>query len=85
MKAVNYYIIVENFKKSPKKIAGLEITEKLDTENKYIKAKVISVGNKVEGIDVGNVIQYDKTRGHGITFEEKQYSVIQIPDVVIIE
>tara|TARA_R100001594_G_scaffold130645_2_gene169863 strand:+ start:872 stop:1129 length:258 start_codon:yes stop_codon:yes gene_type:complete len=85
MRAVNYYIIVENIKKSPKKIAGLEIIDKLDTENRYTKAKIISVGNKVEGINIDDIIHYDKTRGHGITFEEKQYSVIQIPDVVIVE
>lgn len=85
MKAVSYYIIVENIKNKPKKIAGLEITEKLDTENRYIKAKVISVGDKVEGIELNDIIQYDKSRGHTIVFDNKRYSVIQLPDVVIIE
>ena len=85
MRAVNYYIIVENIKKEPKKIAGLEITDKLDTENRYLKAKVISVGNRVEGIKENDVIQYDKSKSHVITFNEKRYSVIQLPDVVIIE
>ena len=50
MRAVNNYIIVENIKEGPKKIAGLIMTEELDSDNRYIKAKVISTGNLVEGI-----------------------------------
>ena len=45
MKAVNHYIIVENIKTEPKKVAGLLMTEDLDDDNRYIKAKVISIGN----------------------------------------
>ena len=43
MKAVNNYIIVENIKEGPKKIGGLIMTEELDSDNRYIKANVISV------------------------------------------
>ena len=50
MKAVNHYIIVEIIKEGPKKIGGLIMTEELDSDNRYIKAKVISIGNLVEGI-----------------------------------
>ena len=45
MRAVNNYIIVENIKDEPKKVAGLIMTEDLDSDNRYIKANVISVGN----------------------------------------
>ena len=41
MKAVNNYIVVENIKIEPKKDAGLIMTENIDDDNRYIKAKVI--------------------------------------------
>ena len=45
MKAVNNYIIVEKIKTEQKKVAGLIVTEDTDQDNRYTKAKVISVGN----------------------------------------
>ena len=60
MKAINNYIIVEIIKKEPKKVAGLIMTEELDDDNRYIKAKVISIGNLVEGIKENDIIYYDK-------------------------
>ena len=51
MRAVNNYIIVEKIKQGPKKVGGLILTEDVDADNRYIKAKVISTGNLVEGIN----------------------------------
>ena len=51
MKAVNNYIIVENIKDEPKKVAGLIMTEDLDSDNRYIKAKVVSTGDLVKVIE----------------------------------
>jgi len=85
MQAVNYYIVVDKIKKEPKKIAGLEITEKLDSDNRYIKAKIISIGNLVEGVSEGDTVHYDKHAGHGIQWQEKLYQVIRVQDIVLIE
>ena len=85
MQAVNYYIVVDKIKKEPKKIAGLEITEKLDSDNRYIKAKIISIGNLVEGVSDGDIVHYDKHAGHGIQWQDKLYQVIRVQDIVLIE
>ena len=85
MKAVNHYIIVENIKIEPKKIAGLIVTEELDTDNRYIKAKIITTGNLVEGLQKEDIVYYDKHAGHGITWDDKLYHVIRTPDVVLVE
>ena len=85
MQAVNYYIVVEKIKEEPKKVAGLNLTDKVDSDNRYIKAKVISKGNLVEGIDDNSIIYYDKHAGHGIHWDEKLYQVIKIQDVVLVE
>ena len=85
MKAVNNYIIVEKIKLEQKKVAGLIMTEKTDDDNRYIKAKVISVGNLVEGINDKDVVYYDKHAGHGVQYKETLYHVIKSMDVVLID
>ena len=85
MKAVNHYIIVEIIKEGPKKIGGLIMTEDLDSDNRYIKAKVVSTGNLVEGIKDNDIVYYDKHAGHDISFDDKLYRVIQDRDVILIE
>ena len=85
MKAINRYIIVDKIKTEPKKVAGLIMTEKLDEDNRYIKANVISVGNLVEGVKDGDVIHYDKHAGHGIQYKDKLYFVIRASDIVLVD
>ena len=85
MQAVNNYIIVEKIKQGPKKVGGLILTEDIDEDNRYIKAKAISVGNLVEGIKEKDVIYYDKHAGHGIQHKDKFYHVIKQMDVVLID
>ena len=52
---------------------------------RYLKAEVISVGDKATMIPVGSTIRYDKHAGHGIEWSDELYHVISIGDVVIIE
>jgi len=85
MKAINDYIIVDKDKVGPKKIGGLILTEDLDKDNRYVKAKIISVGNLVEGLEDNDIIYYDKHAGHGITWADTMYHVIRARDVVLVE
>ena len=84
MKAVNYYLIVEKIKES-KTVGGLLITDDLDEDNRYTKAKVISVGNIVEGIKENDIIYYDNQAGHSINYKDILYYVIKVGDVVLID
>ena len=85
MKAVNHYIIIEQIKEGPKKVGGLVLTDEINEDNRYLKGKVISVGNNVEGIKENDVIYYDKHAGHGIQHKDKFYGVIKQQDVVLID
>ena len=85
MKAVNNYIIVEKIKTEQKKVAGLIVTEDIDDDNRYIKAKAISVGNLVEGIKQNDIVYYDKHAGHGVQYKDILYYVIRSVDVVLID
>ena len=85
MKAVNYYLVVENIKEEPNKIAGLDIMDSVDEDNRYVKAKVFSIGNLVEGIKENDVVYYDKHAGHSIQHKDILYYVIKVGDVVLID
>ena len=85
MKAVNHYIIIEQIKEGPKKVGGLILTDEINEDNRYLKAKVISIGNLVEGIHTDDIIYYDKHAGHGIQHKDKFYGVIKPMDVVLID
>ena len=85
MKAVNNYIIVEKIKTEQKKVAGLIVTEDIDDDNRYIKAKDISIVNLVEGIKQDDIVYYDKHAGHGVQYKDILYQVIRSGDVVLID
>ena len=85
MKAINRYIIVDKIKTETKKIGGLIMTDETDVDNRYIKAKIISCGNLVEGLKDGDTIYYDKHAGHDISWKEELYMVIQDRDVVLVD
>jgi len=85
MRAVNNYIIVENIKTEPKKVAGLIMTEETDQDNRYLKARIVSCGNLVEGLKDGDTIYYDKHAGHGVQYKDILYQVIRSGDVVLID
>ena len=85
MKAVNHYILIDLIKQDQKKVGGLILTEDTDSDNRYLKAKVVSVGHLVEGIKEKDIVYYDKHAGHGIQHNDKFYGVIKQTDVVLID
>jgi|TARA_R110001599_G_scaffold1276_1_gene6295 co-chaperonin GroES (HSP10) len=85
MQAVNNYVIVEKLKIEAKKVGGLILTEDIDEDNRYIKAKVVSLGKGVEGIKVNDMVYYDKHAGHGVQFKDILYYVIRSGDIVLID
>ena len=82
MRAVNYYIVVEDIKQEPKKVAGLIV---IDDENRYNKGKVITIGNLVQGVCDNDIVHYDKHAGHQINWQNNEYQVITVKDVVLVE
>ena len=85
MKAINNYLVVETIKEGMKEVGGLLLTEELDSDNRYLKAKIISTGNLVEGLKDGEIVYYDKHAGHGISYKDKLYHVIRSMDIVLVE
>jgi len=85
MKAINYFVVVEKIKEAPRKVKGLELTEKQDSDVRYIKGKVISVGDQIDMIKEGDFVRYDKHAGHGIDWKGDLYYILKISDIVLVE
>ena len=85
MKAVNKFIIIDAIKEEVKPTeSGLIITDKHQNDIRYKKAKVISVGSEISGLNIDDIIYYDKHTGYGIEFEKGYYLVIKEQDVVVV-
>ena len=84
MKAVNTYIIIEKIKEEQKTQSGLILGDD-KAEVRYLKGKIISVGDNTVGINPDDIIYYDKHAGHGIEFADKLFYVIKQGDVVFVE
>ena len=85
MQAINDYVVLDYIKEESKKVSGLILTDETDEGNRYKKANVISVGDKVEVVKKGDVVYYDKHAGHGIGYNDKLYFVIRSRDIVLVE
>ena len=85
MQAINQYLVIRKIKEAPKKVGGLEITEDRNKDLRYLRAEVMSAGDKVVGVKEGDFIRYDRHAGHGIGWGEEMYHVINIGDIVIVE
>ena len=84
MQAVNNYIIIDPIKEEIKEEEGLLIMDQHVDDIRYLKGKIISVGNLTEGIKIGDTIYYDRRAGHGIEYDNNLYQVIKQQDVVLV-
>ena len=47
MKAVNHYLVIEPIKGETKKVGGLILTDEVNEDNRYLKAKYISLNEDI--------------------------------------
>ena len=85
MRAISNYIVIKKVLGETKHVGGLILTDKTDVDNRYIKGKIISVGNFVEGLKEDDIVFYDKIAGHDITFDEDIFTIIKDRDVILVE
>ena len=86
MKAIGRNLIIEKEKQVTTETKGGLILAELHREDiRYTKAKIISIGDEVEGLKESDTIFFDRHAGHSIRWKEKLYHVIQMQDVVLVE
>jgi chaperonin GroES len=85
MKAIGKVLIIDKIKEGTTATkGGLLLAENQREDIRYIKAKVISLGDEIVGIKEGDHIFYDRHAGHKIDIDKDTYFVIKLNDVVIV-
>jgi len=78
-------VVIDKVKEAPKKVGGLELTEDQNKDVRYAKGKIISAGDKIDMLNKGDIVYYDRHAGHGIQWKDKLYYVLKIGDIVLVE
>ena len=85
MKAIGRNLIIKKQKEGTTKTkGGLLLAETHRDDIRYTEAKVISIGNDVEGVKENDSIFFDRHAGHKIEIGKNSYHVIKLQDVVIV-
>ena len=84
MQAINKYIIIEKIVEEMKTDSGLLLSGEDANEFRYNKGKVVNPGTNVETVKPGDVIYYDKSSGHSMVIQDRQYTIILERDVVVV-
>jgi co-chaperonin GroES (HSP10) len=83
-RAVNKYILVREIKEQKETAGGLLLTESESTESAFVKAEVVSIGNLVEAVNVGETIYFGKGREHEQFIDGESLIVIREQEVVLV-
>ena len=85
MKPIGKNIIIKTIDEEIKTSSGLLLSSEDANQLRYKKGVIIKSGTEVQVLDEGDIIFYDKHAGHGISYKENVYTVIQFSDVVLVE
>jgi co-chaperonin GroES (HSP10) len=85
MKAIGRNIIIEKLKEGTTATkGGLLLAESQRNDIRYTEAKVLSLGEQVEGLKEKDKIFFDRHAGHKIEINKQTYHVIKAQDVVVV-
>ena len=85
MKAVGNNIIIKKLKEGTTETkGGLLLAESQREDIRYTEAKVISVGEAVQGINELDCIFFYRHAGHKIEYKKEVYHIIKNKDVVVV-
>jgi chaperonin GroES len=85
MRAIGKCLIIEKIKEGTTKTkGGLMLAESQREDIRYIRAKVLKIGDEVVGVKENDEIFYDRHAGHKIEVDKETYQVIRLGDVVVV-
>lgn len=85
MKAIGRNLIIKKTKEGTTATkGGLLLAENQREDIRYTEAKVLSVGNEVDGLKENDIIFFDRHAGHKIEIGKETYHVIKATDVVVV-
>ena len=85
MKAIGDNLIITPTQQGVEKTkGGLLLTHSQREDIRFNKAKVLTHGEDVKGINEGDEIYFDRRAGHKIEINKDTYHVIKARDVVVV-
>ncbi len=85
MKALGRNLIIQKIEEGTTETkGGLLLAETHKEDIRYIKAKIIDVGDELDILKKEDIVFYDRHAGHKIEIENKSYHVIKSHDVVVV-
>ena len=84
MRAVGKYIIIEKSKNPEVSASGLEYSEDETNKMRAHRATVVSIGNEVSGIDIGDDVYYDKARSFEQIIDGVEMTMTREVDIMVI-
>jgi co-chaperonin GroES (HSP10) len=85
MKALGRNLIIQKIEEGTTETkGGLLLAETHKEDIRYIKAKIVDVGDELNILKKEDIIFYDRHAGHKIEIENKSYHVIKSHDVVVV-
>ena len=83
IRAVGNYLIIQKVESKTKETkGGLLLSEASMQDVRYVKAEIINPGE--QQLNKGDFIFYDKHAGHKIDYDNQQYIVIKVQDIVVV-
>jgi co-chaperonin GroES (HSP10) len=83
MKARLKNVIIEPIKEEIKDSSGL-ITG-VESDHKFSKGKVISIGEMINNLEVGEIAWYDKHRSNNIKLNGESFDIMDISNIFVTE
>ena len=83
LEALNNNIIIEPCNSDIKSETGVVLA--MSYEDKAFFGKVIKIGNKVEGIKVGDIVYFNKYSATPFPYKTENYILLKDEDVLAIE
>lgn len=86
MKALGYYMLIDEIKEDIKETeGGLLLAEKHRDDIRYRVANVISVGDLVKYVKADDVVWFDRAAGSNIEYKNKVYTVLEERNIIAIK
>jgi hypothetical protein len=64
MKALGYFVVIKKQAQTRTMVGNIEITETQDDTIRFVDGEILSVGNAIEGLKVGDLVKFDKRAAH---------------------
>lgn len=84
MKAIGKNIVITHVEEEVRTDSGLVLSGEDTNQLRYKRGKVVAAGTEVKAISEGDEIYYDKVQSYTMIIHDKQYTIIQERDVVVV-